>query len=301
MTILALQDLNTMRLPVDLSGYDPVVLNNLLRQAEDWVNGEARHANGFSAHRVVDRLFGTGTNVILTNFYPVCTLNAIQLIFPANQGNVNLPGSNQVPISPDRVVIDHQAGILTNWSPFIFQTLGYQTVFPEHVPINVDYYTGYVSTITTTVVPQNATYIPVVNASAFYYNQTVKFYDANFPEFVTVLGTTCPDGINQAVVLQDPVQAQAGHPSGSNVGDMPPEVRLATAHIVSYFAVRELNPENLYRLKIGDVEKQYQRELPVRGKQGSITGGTPAVETEHWLVKEARRELEHYYTDRGIR
>lgn len=285
-----------MHLPIDLTGYDPVNLQNMLRQAEAWVNGEARHANGFEAHRVVDRLFGTGTNVLITNYFPVCTLNSIQLIFPANQGNVNLPGSNQVPIDPSRVVIDHGAGILTNWSPFIFQTLGYQTVFPERVPINVDYLTGYVSTVTTTAVGAGTTYIPVVNASAFYYNQSIRFYDANAPEFVTVLGTTAQAGV-QAVVLQDALLF--AHPSGSNVGDMPPEVRLATAFVVCDFALRELNPENLYRLKEGNVEKQYQRDLPVRGKSNSING--PVIETERPMIKEARRLLEHYYTDRGVR
>lgn len=295
-TILSLQDLNTMRLPVDLSGYDPVVLQNMLRQAEAWVNGEARHENGFVAHRQIDRVMGTGTNKLFTNYYPVCTLNQIVLIFPANQGNVNLPGSNQVPIDPSRVVIDHYTGELINWSPFIFQTLGYMTVFPESVPINIDYYTGYVSQVTTTTVQAGATYVPVDNASCFWYLQTVRFYDAAVPEYVTVAGTTVQGGV-QAVVLNDPLQYT--HPSGSNIGDMPPEVRYATALVVADFALRELNPENLYRLKEGSVEKQWQRDLPVRGKSSNANG--PAIETERPLIKEARRLIEHYYSDRGIR
>lgn len=295
--ILTLQDLQSMHLPVDLSGYDPQTLSQMVRDATGWVNGEARHANGFEAHRVIDRVYGTGTNKLMSTYYPVNVLNGITLIFPSNQGNVNLPGANQVPIDPSRVVIDHEAGLLYNWSPFVFQTIGYMTVFPEDVPIDIDYYTGYVSQVTTTVVPAGSNYVPVDNASCFYFNQSIRLYEANVPEYLIVMGTT-QQGSVQAVVTQAPLLYS--HPAGVNIGNMPPEVRLAAAYVVCDFALRELNPENLYRLKIGDVEKQYQRELPVRGKVTSnITG--PTLETERPFIKEARRLLEHYYTDRGVR
>lgn len=285
-----------MRLPVDLSGYTPTDLNSMLRQAEAWVNGEARHARGFEAHRVVDRVMGTGTNKLRTNYYPVCVLNGIQLIFPANTGNVNLPGANQVPIDPSRVVIDHDAGILYNWSPFVFQTIGYMTVFPEGVPINVDYYTGYISTYTTSAMAAGATVIPVTNNSCFYFGQTIRFYEPAAPEFITVQGTTAI-GANYFVITQEPTQY--AHANNMNIGDMPPEIRLATAFVVCDFALRELNPENLLGLKMGNIHKEYQRELPVRAKATNVVTG-PQIETERPFIKEARRLLEHYYTDRGI-
>lgn len=297
MTVLSLQELNTMHLPVDLSGYDPNTLSQQLRQAEAWVNGEARHASGFEAHRIIDRRLGTGTNIIFSTYYPVCVLNAISIVFPPNTGyNVNLPGPNIVPIDPNRVVIDHQTGQLINWSPFVFQTIGYMTVFPEGVPIDLDYYTGYVSTVTTSVVPMGSTVIPVANASCFYYNQSIRFYEPTTPEFLNVQSTTTYGGV-QFVITQQPTLYQ--HNAQISLGDMPPEVRTAVAYVVCDFALRELNPENLATFKVDKVQKDYQRDLPVRGKQPNVGG--PLIEMERPLIKEARRLLEHYYQDRGFR
>lgn len=295
MAILNTADLLAMSLPVNLSGYDPIILAAKIREAEAWVNGEARHANGFEAHRVIDRVFGTGTNKLRTSFYPILQLNSINLIFPANQGNVNLPGGNQVPIDPTRVVIDHQAGLLENWSPFVFQTIGYLTVFPEHVPINIDYYTGFVSEQTPVGITSGTTYIQVTNASCMYYGQTLRVFDPLQPEFLTVVGTTSQAGV-QAVVTWDP--PQYNHVAGTTVGDIPPEVRQAVGYVVADFALRELNPEDLYQFKEGDIVKEYQRALPVRSKM--VTDQGPVIETERPLIKEARRLLEHWYSDRGV-
>jgi|SRR5579859_8030565 len=296
MPILNTTDLLAMSLPVDLSGYDPVTLAAKIRQAEAWVSGEARHEIGFETRRVIDRVFGTGTNKLRTSYYPVCQLNSLTLIFPANQGNVNLPGGNQVPIDPSRVVVDHQAGLLENWSPFVFQTIGYLTVFPEHVPINIDYYTGYIAEQSTTSLVAGSTYIPVTNASCYYYGQNIRIFDTLQPEYLTVQGVT-QQGTVQAVVSMAPMLFN--HAVATTVGDMPPEVRLAVAYVVCDFALRELNPENLYQLKEGDIVKEYQRELPVRSKQ--VTEQGPLIETERPLIKEARRLLEHHYSDRGVR
>jgi hypothetical protein len=293
--ILNTQDLLAMSLPVDVSGYDVQTLANKLREAEAWVNGEARYQNGFEAHRQIDRVFGTGTNKLRTNFYPILQLNSVNLIFPANQGNVNLPGANTVPIDPTRVVIDHGAGLLENWSPFVFQTIGYLTVFPEHVPINIDYYTGYVAEQSTSSLSVGQMVVPMTNVSCFYYGQNIRVFDALNPEMVTVQSITTQAGA-QWVVLNDPLRYT--HPTATTIGDMPAEVRLAVAYVLCDFALVELNPENLYRLKEGNVEKQYQRELPVRSKLITETG--PVIETERPLIKEARRLLEHFYSDRGI-
>lgn len=297
MTLLTVQDLTTMHLPIDLSGYNTTALAEQLSQAEAWVNGEARHASGFEAHRIIDRLYGTGTNQLFTTFYPVCALNAISIVFPPNSGyNVNLPGPNIVPIDPSRVVIDHQAGILINWSPFVFQTIGYMTVFPEGVPIDVDYYTGFVSTAVTSTVPAGATSIPVTNASCFYYNQQVRFYEAPFGEFLTVQSTTTYGG-TQYVLTQQPTAYT--HSASVTFGDVPNEIRSAVAYVVCDFALRELNPENLVDIKVDKLEKQWQRDLPVRSKEP--TQGAPLIEMERPFIKEARRLLEHYYSDRGVR
>jgi hypothetical protein len=293
--ILNTNDLLAMSLPADLSGYDPLVLAAKLQQAEAWVNAEARYQNGFAAHRIVDRVFGTGTNKLMTTFYPVLQLNSIHLIFPANQGNVNLPGGNQVPIDPSRVVIDHQAGLLENWSPFVFQTIGYLTVFPEHVPINIDYYTGYIAEQATTGISAGATYIPVTNASCYYYGQSLRVYDPLVPEFLTVMGTTTQGSV-QAVVVQD--APQFNHAVGTTLGDMPSEVRLATALVACDYALRELNPEDLMTLKEGDITKTYQGDVRSRSLRPSETD--PALEVDRELIMEARRLLRHYHADRGV-
>lgn len=297
MTILTPQDLSTMHLPVDLSGYNAAELSKQLLQAEAWVNGEARHASGFEAHRILDRRIGTGTNVIFSTYYPVCVLNAINLVFPPNTGyNVNLPGPNIVPIDPNRVVIDHQTGELINWSPFVFQTIGYMTVFPDGVPIDLDYYTGYVSTVTLSSVPAGSTLIPVTNASCFYYNQTIKFYEPGADEFLNVQSTTAYGGIQYVITQQPTLYA---HNAQMTVGDMPPEIRSAVAYVTCDFALRELNPEHLVEFAVDKVHKTYQRDLPVRSKEP--TQGAPLIEMERPLIKEARRMLEHYYSDRGVR
>lgn len=297
MTILSLQELNTMHLPVDLSGYDPNTLSQSLRQAEAWVNGEARWASGFEAHRVIDRKYGTGTNVIFSTYYPVCVLNAISIVFPPNTGqNVNLPGPNIVPIDPNRVVIDHDTGQMVNWSPFIFQTLGYMTVFPEGVPINLDYYTGYVSTVTSSAIQAAVTLIPVANASCFFYGQTIRFYEPTTPEYLNVQATTTYGGVQYVITQQPTLYA---HNAQVSIGDMPPEIRTAVAYVVCDFALRELNPENLRRITFDKVTKEYQADLPVRSKEPTVGG--PLIELERPMIKEARRLLEHYYQDRGVR
>lgn len=292
--ILGLQELNTMNLPVDLSGYDPYTLSNMLHQAESWVNGEARHKYGFTQSRVVDRVYGTGTNKLRSTYYPILTLNSIQIIFPPNAGNVNLPGPNQVPIDPSRVVIDYEAGLFYNWSPFVFQTIGYMTVFPQGVPVNLDYYQGYIATTTTSSVPAGATLVPVVNASCFHNAQTVRFYEDTAKEFVTVTGATSINGV-PLVVLQDPLQN--AHASGVTFGDMPEEVRLAQAFVVCDLAIRALNPEDLVSLQVDKIKKTYMsRTRPVAG--ASDNGFI--FEEEREFIKEARRLLEHFHTDRGI-
>lgn len=295
MAILSVADLEAMNLPIDLSGYTPQQLASLIDQAENWVNGEARHAQGFSAHRVIDRVYGTGTNKLKTTYYPICTLNSIAIIFPPNTGsNVNLPGPNQVPIDPSRVVIDHEAGMVYNWSPFVFQTIGYMTVFPEHVPINVDYYTGYVASQTMSTLAAGATLIPVNNASCFYWSQAIRLDDPVQSEWVTVQGTTTVAGV-PLVVTNDPLQYS--HPVSTTIGDMPVAIRQAVAFIICDMALRSLNPEDLQILKIDKVQKTYATKVrPVAG----ATGNSFIFEQEREFVKEARRMLEHFYSDRGI-
>lgn len=292
--ILGLQELDTMNLPVDLSNYDPFSLNSMLHQAETWVNGEARHKHGFTQSRVVDRVYGTGTNKLRSTYYPILTLNSIQIIFPPNAGNVNLPGPNQVPIDPSRVVIDYEAGLFYNWSPFVFQTIGYMTVFPEGVPINLDYYQGYIATTTTSAVRAGDTLVPVVNASCFHNAQTVRFYEDQAKEFITVVGATNGGGV-PLVVLQDPLQN--AHASGVTFGDMPEEIRQAQAYIVCDQAMRALNPEDLVSLQVDKVKKSYPlRTRPVAGQSDNSF----LFEQEREFVKEARRLLEHFHSDRGI-
>lgn len=295
MATISLQELQSYNLPIDLSGYTPNDLNQLILQATAWVNGECRHYKGFEAHRVIDRVYGRGNNNLFTSFYPILALNKINIVFPANQGNVNLPGPNQVPIDPNRVIVDHNAGIIKNWSPFVFQTIGYMTVFPDGVPMDVDYYTGYVNTVITSSIPAGLTLIPVQNASTFYYGQTIRFYEAGLDEQVVTTGGTQIGGVQYAV-LSDPTQFP--HTNGVSIGDLPPEVKLATAFVVCDFAVRQLNPEGLQHLKLDKFEKTYQRQVTVRSKASGMDG--PQIETEREYIKEARRLLEHYYTDRGI-
>lgn len=296
MAIITLQELQQYNLPVDLSGFSPDELNQLIQQATAWCNGECRHYKGFEAHRVRDRVYGRGTNVLATTYYPVLALNAVQIIFPPNTGsNVNLPGPNQVPIDPSRVIIDNQAGILKNWSPFVFQVIGYMTVFPDGVPVDIDYYTGYNNTILTTLVSAGSTLVPVTNASTFYFGETVRFYERGNDEQVLCVGTTMFGG--QQYVLSD-APTQYTHQAGVTFGDLPPEVKLACAFVVCDMAILQLNPEGLQSLKIDKIEKAYQRELTVRAKMPSESG--PQIETERPFIKEARRLLEHYYTDRGI-
>jgi hypothetical protein len=293
--IISLQELQSFNLPVDLSGYQPSELNALILQASSWVNGECRHYKGFESHRVVDRVYGRGTNVLFTTYFPILALNTVKLIFPPNAGNVNLPGPNQVPIDPSRVIIDHQAGVLKNWSPFVFQTIGYMTVFPDDVPIDIDYYTGYVNSVTSTVVQAGSVLVPVNNASTFFYGQTIRFYEAGVDEQVLCVGATVQGG-SQFVMIDSPTQYV--HQQGVSFGDMPPEVKLACAYVVCDMAITQLNPENLAGIKIDKISKTYQRELTVRSKMDLVGG--PQIETERQFIKEARRLLEHYYTDRGI-
>lgn len=299
MTILTPQDFQTMRLPVNLSSYNPNDLTALIRQAEAWVNGEARYARGFEAHRVVDRIYGTGTNHIFSTFYPILQLNAVDLVFPPNTGqNVNLPGPSTVPIDPTRIIIDHQTGELINWSPFVFQTIGYMTVFPDGVPINLDYYAGYVAVATASSVPAGANLIPVTNASYFYYGQAVNFYDPPNDEMVTIQGTTTFGGTQYAISMEKTLYA---HTWQTSFGDMPPEVRLATAYVVCDFVVTEANPEDLDALKVDKVTKQYGRSFPNRAAQASADPEREPIDLEHPFIREARRLLSNYRTDRGIR
>lgn len=299
MTILTPQDFQGMRLPVNLSDYNPNDLVYLIRQAEAWVNGEARYARGFEAHRVVDRIYGTGTNHLFTNFYPVLNLNAVDLVFPPNTGNnVNLPGPSTVPIDPTRIIIDHQTGELINWSPFVFQTIGYMTVFPDGVPINVDYYAGYVAVATASTVLAGTNLIPVTNNSYFYYGQVCQFYDAVNPEYITIQGTTTQGGVPIAIA-QETTQFQ--HLVQTSFGDMPPEVRLATAYVVCDFALFEANPEDLDSLRVDKITKTYGRSMPSRAAQQGSNPDSEPIDLERPLIREARRLLSHYRTDRGIR
>ena len=293
MAILTVEELQSYSLPVDLSGYSAVELDEKIREATAWINGECRVSGGFEMHRVLDRVRGNATNQLRTTYYPIKQLNGIYIVFPSNSGqNVNLPGQNQVPIDPSRVVVDYEAGTIDNWSPFVFQTIGYMTVFPERVPINIDYYTGYVNAVTTTTLPAGATVIPVQSASAFHYGQVMQFYDAG-DEQVFVQSVTNDHGVQ--CVLTDPTQY--AHALGAVFGDFPPEVKLACAYVVCDFALRELNPEDLQTLKLDKFQKDYQRHIR---PTAAATDNSFIFEEERPFLKEARRLLAHYYHDRGL-
>ena len=294
MAIITLAELQSYTLPIDLSGYTPTQLQEKIREATAWIDGEARKG-GFELRRIIDRVYGTGSNKLFTNFRPVNTLNMINLVFPPNSGNVNLPGANLVPIDPNRIVVDHETGELINWSPFMFQTFGYLTVFPREVPVNIDMLVGYVNTATTSTVNAGATLIPVVSASGFYYGQTARFYDAGVDEQVLMLGSTASGGVQYAVSL-DPLRYS--HATGVAVGDMPQPIKMACAYVVCDFCLRELNPEDLEAVDLDKLKKSYSKHnRPVGGVN---VDNNFIFEEERPLLKEARRMLMAYYTDRGV-
>ena len=294
MAIITLAELQSYQLPIDLSGYTPTQLAEKIREATAWIEGESRKG-GFELRRIIDRVYGTGTNKLFTNFRPVNQLNMINLVFPPNSGNVNLPGPNLVPIDPNRIVVDHDTGELINWSPFMFQTFGYLTVFPREVPINIDMLVGYVSTATTNNISAGDRLIPVQSASGFYYGQTCRFYDAGIDEQVLMLGSTASGGVQYAIAL-DPLQFN--HAVGTAFGDMPQPIKMAAAYVVCDFCLRELNPEDLETLELDKLKKGYAKHnRPVGGVN---LDNDFIFEEERPLLKEARRMLMKYYTDRGV-
>ena len=72
----------------------------------------------------------SGTEVVVN------TLDFIEII---------LPGQSFFPIPITQLVVDAEHGILINYTPLMFQNLGYATIFPKNLPLLVRYTYGYLA------------------------------------------------------------------------------------------------------------------------------------------------------------
>jgi hypothetical protein len=54
-----------------------------------------------------------------------------------------LPGGSVFPIPVTQLVLEPEQGTVQNYTPLMFQQLGYSTIFPKNVPLKAQYTAGY--------------------------------------------------------------------------------------------------------------------------------------------------------------
>lgn len=187
-----------------------------LQQALGW-QIEATHA--------VETLCGTGTNVLQSRYWPICSVAHIYIVSPGT------PAVNLTDVwNGNSVVVTYETGQLLNYNPFAFQAVGYLTLFPRGAPVQLDYVYGYAMANITANAALGATSLTVDNPLGFRPGADYRIWDGASSEVVTTANTYVA-GANP-VTLAAATKYAHNTATCQAVSDMPPALVRAARRIV---------------------------------------------------------------------
>ena len=129
---ISIDDFKTIPNDYDLSTYTDVQLEDMLVRASGMADSIMRRS--LLATEVTERLYGQGSNSLTLKNRPIIYVRKMQFVQPGVAGFI-------IPL--DRVLIDTIRGEIVQYSPLELQGIGYISVFPYDLPIDVTYGYGY--------------------------------------------------------------------------------------------------------------------------------------------------------------
>jgi hypothetical protein len=116
----------------DLSGYSDTQLTDLLVRASGRANAIMRKS--YLASEKTVRYIGDGTNRLTLLQSPVLYVKRAQIVSPVGGGTF---------IPTAQLLVDYNAGFLTDYTPLLIQGNGYFASFPSGIPVDVTLAHGY--------------------------------------------------------------------------------------------------------------------------------------------------------------
>src|SRR5579885_1844205 len=86
---------------------------------------------------------GPGTITLTSALQSAHASGAQVIVNTVDYVQIVLPGQSFFPIPIQQLVVDAEKGLLINYTPLMFQNLGYATIFPRELPLFVRYTYGY--------------------------------------------------------------------------------------------------------------------------------------------------------------
>ncbi|WP_026975623.1 hypothetical protein [Alicyclobacillus contaminans] len=122
--------------PSDLNTYtgqtvDPALAQLLLDTATQAVDSYCNRT--FQLTSTTELYYGNNSNTLMLRNYPVLKLTTVRIV---------MPGELQFNIPVSQLLVQPEIGKVVNYTPLMFQTLGYAAVFPDSIPIRVEYTYG---------------------------------------------------------------------------------------------------------------------------------------------------------------
>jgi hypothetical protein len=119
-------------LDYDISSYTDGQVQDILNRASGKVDAIMRQS--LLATEYIRRLYGTGSNVLSLGCRPIVAIRKMQFTQPGLSGFI-------IPLN--RVLVDAIRGEVVIYSPLALQGVGYVSIFPLDLPIDVTFTKGY--------------------------------------------------------------------------------------------------------------------------------------------------------------
>jgi hypothetical protein len=131
-TYLSVNQFKSQANDYSLTAYTDAQLQDLLVRASGRVDAILRRS--FQPQRQTIRYLGDGSNILMLRERPIIYVSRIQFVLPGMVGF-------SVPVN--QMLIDYQQGEVLEYTPLMFQGLGYASIFPRNMPIDVTLAWGY--------------------------------------------------------------------------------------------------------------------------------------------------------------
>ena len=129
---ISIDDFKTIPNDYDLSSYTDVQLSDMLVRASGMADAILKRS--LLATEVSERFYGDGSNTLSLRTRPIIYVRKMQFVQPGIAGFI-------IPL--DRVLIDSIRGEIVQYSPLELQGIGYISVFPDGLPIDITFGYGY--------------------------------------------------------------------------------------------------------------------------------------------------------------
>ena len=116
--------------------------NLLASQFLQWADGAEAQNTEIAT---VATTSGPGTVTLISGLSSTHASGATVAVNTLDFIQIRLPGQTSFPIPIGQLIIDADKGLITNYTPLMFQNLGYATVFPDMLPLLARYTYGYLA------------------------------------------------------------------------------------------------------------------------------------------------------------